>query len=414
MSLATDTPPPWKSVLFFKNTIHNESCMDASYNVWNHTYTDKQVSLNKLRERIHEYESGDDGKWEYYKKIINPYELVYTQKKYTNFPDSVCMIHPLSRSYFKMVEILNISDFFKVFEKEDRIRTGHVCEGPGGFIEAVIEELTRRRKVAGQLTAMTLRPNQSNVPGWKRAAQFLQKHKNIKVTFGEDNTGDITHTVNQSSFGTACGQKVHLFTSDGGFDFSTDYLQQEKYVFPLLLASTRIGFEVLKDGGYFVLKFFDTYHKATLDLLYLLSSHFRSWTLYKPATSRPCNPEQYFIGKGYKPCSYKTMTILKEWCAEIEKGKVQSQLFCESNRYPDDFESIISNIQESMIAKQTHYLNMVFDKIQTSTDEDIRAILKEHEYLSYDWCKSFNAPIYPVRTHLIEASRTGQLVSGRR
>ena len=405
--------PPWKEIVFFKtNNIVYDISMNAIFDEWSYTCSDEETELNKLRERIHDYESGDDGKWEYYKKIINPYELIYTQKKYSNFPDSVCMTHPLSRSYFKMVEILAVSDFFKTYERDDRIRSAHVCEGPGGFIEAIIEEVTKRRKTAAQLTAMTLRPNQTNVPGWKRAAQFLQKYKNIKVTYGDDNTGDITHIINQTSFATACGSKVHIFTSDGGFDFSMDYLQQERFVFPLLLSSTRIGFEVLRDGGFFVLKFFDTYHTATLDLIYLLSCHFRSWTLYKPATSRPCNPEQYFIGRGYRTCSGKTMEFLKQVCKEVEKGTIPSRLF--NKDLPEEFQSTMKNIRKSVLKKQTHYLGEVFTCIEKASESDIRAILQEHEYMSYDWCKAFNAPVYQAKSHLIEASRSGQSGAGRR
>lgn len=404
---------PWKEIIFFKgNNVVFDISMNPTFSDWKYECSDEENGLNKLRERIHEYESGDDGKWEYYKKIINPYELIYTQKKYTNFPDSVCMIHPLSRSYFKMIEILAVSDFFKTFERDERFRTAHVCEGPGGFIEAVIEEVTKRRKTAAQLTAMTLRPNQTNVPGWKRAAQFLQKYKSIKVTYGDDNTGDITHAINQSSFATTCGSKVNLFTSDGGFDFSMDYLQQERFVFPLLLASTRIGFEVLRDGGYFVLKFFDTYHEATLDLLYLLSCHFRTWTLYKPATSRPCNPEQYFIGRGYRSCSARTMESLKQVCKEVEKGTIPNRLFTGS--LPVEFTTTMNSIRDSVLKKQTHYLCEVFECIEKASEEDIRNILQQHEYLSYDWCRVFNAPVYPTRSHLIEVSRSGQPGAGRR
>lgn len=403
--------PQWKECIFHKGNILIDTSI--SYDEWKHEHTTSENELNALRERIHEYEVGDDGKWEYYKKIINPYELIYTQKKYDTFPTSVCMLHPLSRSYFKMIEILAISDFFKMIERDDRIRTAHVCEGPGGFIEATIDELIKRRKTANQITAMTLRPNQTNVPGWKRAAQFLQKYRNIKITYGADNTGDILHVKNQQSFFTDCGSKVQLFTSDGGFDFSTDYLQQERFIFPLLLASTRIGFEVLKDGGVFVLKFFDTYYKGTQDLIYLLSCHFRSWTMYKPATSRPCNPEQYFIGKGFKPCSVKTMNFLKKCCEDIENGKVQNRLFA-NIEYPPEFTAIMSTINKTMITNQSHYLTRVFEKILHSTDDDIRAILKEHEYQSYEWCKAFNAPVYPMRSHSIEASRSALQGADRR
>lgn len=410
--MSTERPPPWKDVLFFKNSVCNiEKSTYATYGEWIHEHTDDEAKLNMLRERIQDYEKEDDGKWEYYKKVINPYELIFTQRKYANFPDSVCILHPLSRSYFKMVEILIVSEFFKTFEKEDRIRTAHVCEGPGGFIEAILEECMTRHKTVSQSTAMTLRPNQANVPGWKRAATFLQKHRNVKVVYGADNTGDIIHVPNQIEFVEACGPKVHIFTSDGGFDFSTDYLSQERAVFPLLLASTRIGFEVLKDGGMFVLKFFDSYHRGTRDLIFFLSCFFKSWTMYKPATSRPCNPEQYFIGRGFKGCSVEILDRLKNWCSHLMLNFVQNSIY--HGEIDADFEESMNQIHNKMVANQIHYLSGVFHNIEHSTDADIRAILKGHEYLSYMWCKTFNSPIYHARSLSIEASHSGQLGAAR-
>lgn len=402
---------PWKNVVFYKKSVYNTTSFGATYEPWTHEYTNAEQELNNLRERIFAYETEDSGKWEYYKKVINPYELIFTQRKYTNFPDSVCLLHPLSRSYFKMVEILSIIDFFKTFERDDKIRSAHVCEGPGGFIEAIIDESEKRRKTVAQVTAMTLRPNQSNVPGWKRATTFLQKHKQIKVTYGEDNTGNIINIPNQDEFVKVCGTKVHIFTSDGGFDFSTDYLSQERFVFPLLLASTRIGFEVLKEGGFFVLKFFDVYHVGMRDLIYFLSCFFRTWTLYKPATSRPCNPEQYFIGRGFKGCPADALENLKGWCQSVMDGHVPNSM-CNGSR-PEEFDACINGIHDTMVTYQSHYLTQVFEKIENSTDDNIRSILRRHEYQSYEWCKMFNVPIYPARTLSIEASQSDPRVAGR-
>ena len=105
----------------------------------------------------------------------------------------------------------------------------------------------------------------------------------LLILYGEDGTGDILKPENQQYFidyaiHPAYGGKMNIFTADGGFDFSCDYSKQEQMIFPLLLASTKIGFEVLKKGGVFILKIFDFYTKATVDLLYLLSNHFSEWT----------------------------------------------------------------------------------------------------------------------------------------
>ena len=51
------------------------------------------------------------------KKMVNPYELVYTHDD-ERLPPSLSLEYPLSRSFFKMIEILNISQFFEIVGKE--------------------------------------------------------------------------------------------------------------------------------------------------------------------------------------------------------------------------------------------------------------------------------------------------------
>lgn len=403
--------PQWKKCIFYKGNNYDASKYAATYNDWIFSLSDDQLFLNKLRENIDKYEKDSDGKWEFYKKVINPYELVYTQKKYDNFPNSVCLLHPLSRSYFKMIEILSVVDFFSLFGKEDRLTSAHVCEGPGGFIEAFIDRCQRERKSIAHIQAMTLRPIQANVPGWKRTATFLQKNKNIKILYGEDNTGDILKTSNQRYFIENCRSKVHLFTSDGGFDFSIDYLQQEKFIFPLLLSSIRIGFEVLKEGGVFILKFFDIYSKGMTDIIYYLSCFFKSWTLYKPATSRPCNPEQYFIGKQFRGASKEVIDKLENWCTMSEHGFLQNSLFIEN--YPTEFSNELQQVIKKTVASQIYYLQQVFELIEDTdkSKEQVKLLLKKYEYVSYKWCQAFNVPVYPERGRLIEALRNDPLIA---
>ena len=65
--------------------------------------------LTKIKMEIDKYPE----KWEQYKKITNKYEFINTtciiDKQNNNC--SVCPYKPISRSYFKMIEILNTFDF---------------------------------------------------------------------------------------------------------------------------------------------------------------------------------------------------------------------------------------------------------------------------------------------------------------
>ena len=136
-------------------------------------------------------------RWELIKKMANPYEMVYTHED-PAFHPSISMIKPLSRSYFKLIEMLHVMQFFEELPKQNpKLRTAHVAEGPGGFIQAVVELASRHKKLLSKATAMTLRPTDPHVPGWRRAAGFLHHHKEVKLIYGADNTGNVYNMENQ-------------------------------------------------------------------------------------------------------------------------------------------------------------------------------------------------------------------------
>jgi 23S rRNA U2552 (ribose-2'-O)-methylase RlmE/FtsJ len=406
---------PWDNLrIFRRNSMNISNMFELVSKECIHTISDEEAMLHKYRNKINDYEivATSGYNWEYYKKIVNPYELVYTQKKYEDFPESICCLKPLSRSYFKMIEMMDIMKFFNM-SCSDNVRAAHVCEGPGGFIEALFDEALKNKKKIQTSIAMTLKTRQINVPGWKRASQFLQRNRNIRILYGQDETGDIMKPENQQYFIDYCinpvyGGKMNIFTADGGFDFSCNYSKQEKMIFPLLLASTKIGFEVLKKGGVFILKIFDFYEKATVDLLFFLSCHFNEWTLYKPAMSRPCNPEHYFIGKGFTGCSDEVFDVMRLWCNILYNNQPLDSLF--KIELSNDFMEIVNNLRTHSFNRQTQYLEKVFFIINKNDNLLIKNYLNNNEKTSYDWCTRFKMPISPYY-HLTEDSQTCQLVS---
>lgn len=385
-----------------------------------HEYEDEERQLHEQRNRIQVYESALPlGKnWEYYKKAVNPYEWVYTQKKYLTFPDSVSSLRPLSRSYFKMVEILELSSFFAHLSHQTPLRTAHVCEGPGGFIEAVYDESQKQGRRCYQTIAMTLRSRQSHVPSWRKASQFLKRNRSVQVIYGEDGTGDILKPENQQYFidhvvYETSHERVDLFTADGGFDVSDHYEKQETLLFPLLMASTKIGLEVLKKGGTFVLKVFDCYHRATMDLLYFLSCHFEQWTLYKPGMSRPCNPEHYFVGRGFHGCTEEVLDVMRLWCLMLENGEPLEALFREGYAYDASFSAWIQEHRRTSYEAQMAYLERVFRMIEREMagEELRREELHENESHSITWCQRFGVPT-TTPTSFLPSSPSQRSVTG--
>jgi len=118
-SITRESSKPWENIKLCKrNSVNIATTFELESREYNHIVLEEEATLHEYRNRINDYEiSLTNGKnWEYYKKIVNPYELVYTQRKYENFPDSICFLKPLSRSYFKMIEMLDLIGFFSIFK----------------------------------------------------------------------------------------------------------------------------------------------------------------------------------------------------------------------------------------------------------------------------------------------------------
>jgi 23S rRNA U2552 (ribose-2'-O)-methylase RlmE/FtsJ len=196
-----------------------------------------------------------------------------------------------------MVEVLSHLQFFDR-HKEPKLKSLHICEGPGGFIEAFHSMAESKKRIVTSSHTMTLKSTHHMIPGWRRATQFLQKHPMVHLIYGPTRTGNIYEPCNQDECVTSVGGGgAQLVTADGGFDFSEDFTNQEKTIVRLLVSSAIIMLRAVAVEGDIVLKVFDCNSQVTRDLIYLLASCFSSWSLYKPVTSRPCNSEWYFLGK---------------------------------------------------------------------------------------------------------------------
>jgi hypothetical protein len=106
--------PPWLSVVFQSSPLPDSAMIETFSKItydcsWNEI---PHKELTEMKEKIEPLENNH--KWELLKKKTNPYELVYTQEN-SDCPSSLAMVKPLSRSYFKMIEMLQVSQFFERF-----------------------------------------------------------------------------------------------------------------------------------------------------------------------------------------------------------------------------------------------------------------------------------------------------------
>ncbi len=329
--------------------------------------------------------------WDDFKKITNPYEYVFLSWNRRS-SRSVATRQPLSRSYFKMVELWRRMRFgvelAPLVTRDGGLKTAHAAEGPGGFIEACWEQAKALGWKVTQTDAITLRSDARNIPGWRKASRFLAERPAIQIHEGADGTGDILLRMNQDAF-VEIAKGAHVYTADGGFDFSADYNAQEDNIFPLLLAECLIGLQTLCVGGCLVIKCFDTVEPATLDLLWIVSRCFREWVIVKPRTSRAGNAERYLVGKGRLSHIEDSVAFLQR---VQEERKWTGRLVDVETAEWREWRDMLLAFQERVEHQEYEIIRKTLDLIHAHDFPRIRTLVRENIRRSLEWCREFGEP----------------------
>ena len=302
--------------LSFIELTDNVNCPNFSFKysnnlTWKYCYKDDTI-YNQITECKNKIDTLQPScSWDRGKKINNKYELIHLPNKRVR-ADSISLYEPLSRSYFKMWEILHEFPIDCLLQDEP-IQIMGIAEGPGGFIEA-LHNYRRKYKanVYDSIVGITLLSDNNDIPGWKKAKKFLSKNKNISIDYGIDKTGNIYHIDNIKYLHKKYNNLVHIVTADGGFDFSDDFNHQEQKSYHIIFCEIVLAMSCLRKGGVFICKIFDIFSKTTVSLLQFCKAHFKSVLITKPHTSRPCNSEKYIICKDFIGISKKYLRSLHE------------------------------------------------------------------------------------------------------
>lgn len=255
--------------------------------------------LSKIKGQIDSKQT----EWDKYKKYTNPYEYIHTVIPGSKY--SICKTKPLSRSYFKMIEICKCLRLLD--DLPDNCKSYHLAEGPGGFIEAIAN---MRENMNDEYYGITLVDDEDqSVPGWKKSQAFLKKHTNVIIEKGQTGTGDLMDPENLRDMYQRHHNSCDIITADGGFDFTTDFNHQELVSLKLILSQIAFAIACQKKGGSFFIKMFDTFTPASIDMLYLLTMLYDQVYFCKPHTSRYANSEKYIICKGFRLTDSKALVI---------------------------------------------------------------------------------------------------------
>lgn len=332
--------------------------------------------------------------WDTMKIYTNPYEFIHTNVP--NHQNSVSKYKPISRAFFKLLEIYNL---FNILDYERPINTFHLAEGPGGFIEAT---LFLRNEPKDNYYGMTLIDKNTSVPGWKKSKNFLEKFTNISLEEGADKTGNLFNEENFKFCSQKYSNSIDIITGDGGIDFSDDYNDQENLASRLIITQIFYALSMQKIGGTFVLKMFDIFNKCSVDAIYLLSLYYEKVYIVKPYTSRYANSEKYVVCLNYiKPLTtnlkikfWSILKILKS--IDFKKYNISSILDIKQNLY------FMNNIKEvNIILGQRQIENILFTikmiKNKDKYNEKISKFKSNNIQRCIKWCLNNNIPCHKFK-----------------
>lgn len=337
--------------------------------------------LNNIKKQI------DDNcdNWDHIKRYTNPYEFIHST--IPGSKNSISKLKPLSRSFYKMVEITNILHLLDDL-RDGPIETFHLAEGPGGFIEAMV---FMRKNENDRYHGMTLINEDPNVPGWKKSKHFLETHKNVEIEYGPSNTGDLLDVENLKYCYSKYKNTMNIITADGGFDFSIDFNKQEILATNLLFAQVTFAIAMQKTGGHFILKIFDIFTKTTVDIIYLLSSLYKKVYIVKPNTSRVANSEKYIVCKGFNGNHSKLMNnIISQYHKLKENDYITSIIDSDIDLYYlNKLEEYNAIFGQQQIENISSTLNLM--AFGTKNDK-LEVYKKNNVHKCIQWCEKYNIP----------------------
>ena len=347
--------------------------------------------------------------WDKVKKYTNPYEYIHSQ--IPNCKISVSKYKPLSRSYFKFIEMANTFSLVDCNNGTgEPLKSFHLAEGPGGFIEAMVN---LRKNPADIYYGMTLLNSDVNVPGWHKSQHFLNKNTNVIIERGSSGDGDLLNPNNLVYVHDNYKNSMDMVTGDGGFDFSIDFNQQESMSAKLLFAQICYALIVQKKGGNFVLKFFDTFSRASVEMIYILNVFYENVYIVKPYTSRYANSERYVVCKKFKPqstTSYLSMfnSILSNMTDQCYVTSLLKQ------KMPYYFIIKMEEINAILGQQQLETIVYTLSLIQTNNknnDNKIEQLINSNIHKCSTWCLKNNIhynKMISMRNSFLEKSDTNE------
>ena len=333
----------------------------------------------------------------------------------------------INRAFYKYWEIINEFEIFEDYNDNELIL--HCAEAPGGFIQGtniylqverrmerykqikrdnIVDEdgfrlVNKRKTLKNDYLIYSISLNKDlpqyktyNLPTYNKNVI----NKNICITYGVDNTGDINNVNNIRHIKRLSKRNFFLITADGGFDEGTDFNNKEQLHYMLILSEITSAIHLQQQDGHFILKMFDIFTETSIQLIYLLNKCYREVYIYKPKTSRPTNSEKYII------CKYFMLdeSIREEYMSKLVLNKKNNtnnmyMSFKLFDKIPDEFIANIRELNSNLVNNQCEYLNAAIqlctnDDFLKQYDDMVDELMVKRKIIFHDWEETYNLNAY--------------------
>jgi 23S rRNA U2552 (ribose-2'-O)-methylase RlmE/FtsJ len=402
---------------------------------------DLYTELNDIKTKIDQVNSRE---WIFCRNLLNDYEYICHKHPYINGNRKISIPYRLdknslhsmnsaripmyenvcSRSFFKLWEIFNYHEKRMPMIKDTEIRCACLAEGPGGFIQSILEY---RCEKPTKIYGITLKEGTQQTTKWNNS---ILNNENIILTNGDNerqHDGDLlnydileyfTNLVNKDG-------KVDLVTADGGYYINIeDENIKEQIHFPLFYNEAITALAIQKKGGCFVLKVYDMFTLPTCQLFTLLSMYYKDVYITKPLTSRPANSERYIVCLEFKGIGKKSLAKLlstaKNMCMygirckallngdeyiQTKTGNFIKSIF-DSKYVNENIKNLLFNHNSEYVPNQIDDIYQIIDLINRMKYNDFNEIMnansqifKEYEEIqnikAIEWCKRNKMPLNP-------------------
>lgn len=337
----------------------------------------KDLSRNKEDDQLSDYhEVNKLFRFYKYKKRGKTQDLSEDIRNITKNPN-------ISQAWIKMYEILSETKLLN--KKKGTLRTFHLCEAPGAFIDSINYFIKTKTSITHfDWHSQSLKSGIGDVYG-------LMKRHPHRWHLGKDGTGNITNLDNIKQYKRYC-ENIDFITSDCGLEmFHPLY---HRVVYSSIVA---ILYLLPKDAN-MVFKLMSPVDSPIVwNAIYICFQNFKKFQFFKP-TQNMQSSEFYIIGRGYLGTNPDIMDTLLHYVKNYDDN-----LDLMEDKYPEPFvrqavkaSAELADIWISTTEKQFYYQDNL-DKM----DQNFLKMAKEYlEEKNKDWLKKYKLKELPKRDYL--------------